>query len=362
MVERVERAGGDDARLAHRAADHLLPAPGLLDELRGAGEAGAERGAEALREVDPGGVEQRRPVARGDAAGDDRVHEAGAVEVRAQAELGRDAEHRLEPLEPPHAAAHEVRRLLDVDEPRHRLVAVARPGAARRRTWSAVNVPSSLSSGLTIAPVRAAGLPDSAMIGCAERCRIDLVAARPDVQPQADVVAHRPRRQEHRGLVAEEGRDALAQLGDRRVQEVLLVAHLGGGHDAPHLLGRTCLCVGAEVDDGHVRDTRRAMPEGILVAVTDHAAERYRQRVGTRTGSVDVKPEIITRVSRAYAAGRTRIERGSLLVQDERLPGVIYVCRHDLGAAAIVYLVCLRVIAYVREPTVASSQRSSSPS
>jgi hypothetical protein len=74
------------------------------------------------------------------------------------------------------------------------------------------------------------------------------------------------------------------------------------------------------------------MPEGILVAVTDHAAERYRQRVGTRTGSVDVKPEIITRVSRAYAAGRTRVERGSLLVQDERLPGLVYVCRHDRGS------------------------------
>jgi len=57
------------------------------------------------------------------------------------------------------------------------------------------------------------------------------------------------------------------------------------------------------------------MPDGILVAVTDHAAERYRQRVGTRTGSVDVKPEIVTRVSRAYAAGRTRVERGSLLLQ-----------------------------------------------
>jgi hypothetical protein len=71
------------------------------------------------------------------------------------------------------------------------------------------------------------------------------------------------------------------------------------------------------------------MSEGILVAVTDHAAERYRQRVGTRTGSVDVKPEIVARVGRAFAAGRTRVERGSLLVQDEELPGVIYVCRHD---------------------------------
>jgi cytosine/uracil/thiamine/allantoin permease len=33
-----------------------------------------------------------------------------------------------------------------------------------------------------------------------------------------------------------------------------------------------------------------------------------------------------------------------------------------LGGAALAYLVCLRLIAYVREPTVASSQRSSSPS
>jgi hypothetical protein len=71
------------------------------------------------------------------------------------------------------------------------------------------------------------------------------------------------------------------------------------------------------------------MAEGILVAVTDHAAERYRQRVGTRTGSVDVKPEIAAAVSSAFSAGRTRVERGSLLVTDERRAGVVYVCRHD---------------------------------
>ena len=71
------------------------------------------------------------------------------------------------------------------------------------------------------------------------------------------------------------------------------------------------------------------MPDGVLVAVTDHAAERYRQRVGTRTGSLDVKPEIANRLSRALTAGRTRVERGSLLVVDEHLSGVVYVCRHD---------------------------------
>jgi hypothetical protein len=71
------------------------------------------------------------------------------------------------------------------------------------------------------------------------------------------------------------------------------------------------------------------MPGGILVAVTDHAAERYRQRVGTRTGSVDVKPEIASRVSAAFTAGAYRVERGSLYVVDKEIPGVVYVCRHD---------------------------------
>jgi hypothetical protein len=39
----------------------------------------------------------------------------------------------------------------------------------------------------------------------------------------------------------------------------------------------------------------------MLVAVTDHAAERFRQRVA---GSMDAKTEIAARVARAVAAGR----------------------------------------------------------
>jgi iron-sulfur cluster repair protein YtfE (RIC family) len=39
----------------------------------------------------------------------------------------------------------------------------------------------------------------------------------------------------------------------------------------------------------------------MLVAVTDHAAERFRQRV---RGSLDEKIEIASRVARAHAAGR----------------------------------------------------------
>ena len=42
----------------------------------------------------------------------------------------------------------------------------------------------------------------------------------------------------------------------------------------------------------------------VLVAVTDHAVERFRQRIGGRSGEVDPRPEIASRVARAWDAGR----------------------------------------------------------
>lgn len=63
----------------------------------------------------------------------------------------------------------------------------------------------------------------------------------------------------------------------------------------------------------------------MLIAVTDHAAERFRQRV---RGSLDEKTEIATRVARARAAGRTEPgDRGSVLVRDLARPGLVFVCR-----------------------------------
>lgn len=81
------------------------------------------------------------------------------------------------------------------------------------------------------------------------------------------------------------------------------------------------------------------MADGVTVAVTDHAAERFRQRVGSRQGGFDVRPEIAGRVSSAWAAGRVTSEpppgtaqdavRGSVYVRDLVDRGVIFVCRHD---------------------------------
>ena len=64
-----------------------------------------------------------------------------------------------------------------------------------------------------------------------------------------------------------------------------------------------------------------------LVAVTDHAVERYGQRV---RGSLDARTEIAARVGEALAAGRTQPgERGALLVRDLRVPSLVYVCMED---------------------------------
>jgi hypothetical protein len=65
----------------------------------------------------------------------------------------------------------------------------------------------------------------------------------------------------------------------------------------------------------------------MLIAVTDHAADRFRQRV---RGTLEPKPEIVTRVDRAYQAGRVSDgDRGRLLVRDVERSDLVYVCQPD---------------------------------
>jgi hypothetical protein len=64
-----------------------------------------------------------------------------------------------------------------------------------------------------------------------------------------------------------------------------------------------------------------------LVAVTDHAVERYLQRV---RGALDPRTEIAARVSKAVQEGRTQPgERGALNVRDAERGDLIYVCMED---------------------------------
>src|SRR3989441_10911402 len=101
MPERVHAGGGDDARLAHGSAPLLLASPRLVDERARARQGGADRSAEAFREVDPRRVKEGCVVPRRDAARDDRVHEARAVHVGGEAMTTRHRRHRLEASQRP---------------------------------------------------------------------------------------------------------------------------------------------------------------------------------------------------------------------------------------------------------------------
>ena len=85
----------------------------------------------------------------------------------------------------------------------------------------------------------------------------------------------------------------------------------------------------------------------VLVAVTDHAVERFRQRIGGRSGEVDVRPEIAARVARAWDAGRVTdtppeeggsSPRGAVYVHDLIDRSLVFVCRHDRPAREVVVI------------------------
>jgi hypothetical protein len=74
----------------------------------------------------------------------------------------------------------------------------------------------------------------------------------------------------------------------------------------------------------------------MLIAVTDHAAERFRQRV---RGTLDAKTEIATRVARAREAGSVEPgDRGAILVRDLGRRDLVYVCRPGDGELVVLTL------------------------
>jgi hypothetical protein len=74
----------------------------------------------------------------------------------------------------------------------------------------------------------------------------------------------------------------------------------------------------------------------VLIAVTNHAAERFRQRV---RGTLDEKAEIRAAVAQAWESGRVEQgPRGEVLVRDGRRRNLIYVCRRDERELIVVTL------------------------
>jgi hypothetical protein len=74
----------------------------------------------------------------------------------------------------------------------------------------------------------------------------------------------------------------------------------------------------------------------MLVAVTDHAAERFRQRV---RGTLEAKTEVASRVARGYAEDLVEPgSHGTVLVRDPERRDLVYVCRPGAGELVVVTL------------------------
>ena len=74
----------------------------------------------------------------------------------------------------------------------------------------------------------------------------------------------------------------------------------------------------------------------MLIAVTDHAAERFRQRV---RGTLEPKREIAARVANARAAGLVEDgPRGAVLVRDDSVRDLVYICRIEAGELVVLTL------------------------
>src|SRR4029453_11598046 len=254
-AERVPAAGRDDAGLAHGAAHLLLASPRLVDELVRAGERRAHRSAESLGEVDPHRIEGRRIVARRDPAGDDRVHEARAVHVGGQTVTARHRGHRLDAGHRPDRAAAVIARLLHPEQPGPGRMPRARTDGRLHRGGVE----------LTARPLDRAHV-DPGEGGRPARLGIDRVSAAmgdhlfavPRVHAQRDLVAHGARGHEHRGFLAQELGHHLAELVDRRVLELLLVAHRRLAHEPAHVARGLADGVAVEVDV----DARRIAHDG----------------------------------------------------------------------------------------------------
>src|SRR3954468_12261358 len=90
MLQGVQARGGEDAALAHGAAEEMLPAPGAIDEVFASREHRANGTSQPLAQIDPDRIARRRVLARWNPTGDRRVEQPRAVHVRRKTALVRE--------------------------------------------------------------------------------------------------------------------------------------------------------------------------------------------------------------------------------------------------------------------------------
>ncbi len=171
VLEAVAGAGGDESRLAHRAAEHLLVAPGFRRSARRSPRGrrrSARRGPWRSRSRRFRSRPRRRRRSRPrrpsrSAGGRRRGGCAGRTPSATSSTSSIWASGQTRP--PP--------RLVVCSTVTRRERGSWRSAGSRicARSASPLNLPPSPSSGITIAPLIAAAPPTSALIGWASRCR-----------------------------------------------------------------------------------------------------------------------------------------------------------------------------------------------
>ena len=242
VLQRIQAGGGEDAGLAHAAAQHLAPAQRLRDERPAAAQHRADRRAQPLGQADGNAVEAPHRFARADAEFHRGIADARAVQVRREAALVREPGCRVEV-----GGRHDApaQRILQREQTAAREVKVVRLDRAldvRQRQGAVGLVCDGLrlqaaehgaASGLVLVGVRL--LPD------------DVFVAALAVREQRDQVGLRARGREQRRFMAEQLGRARLQAVDRRVVAVDVVAHFGRGHGGAHGRARAGDGVASEV-------------------------------------------------------------------------------------------------------------------
>ena len=245
MFEGVECGGGEDAGLAHAAAEHFAEAAGALDDVARAAEGGADGCAEAFGEADADGVEGGGVFEFGDAGGGCGVPETSAVEVEFEAVVSGDGFDLPELGDGPDGAAAAVVGIFDADDLGGREVLIGRAESGLEVCCGE----DSADAGETAAGEtgQCSGAACFVVVDVGVGVDEDLVAGVCE-GAEGELIGHGARGSEEGGFLAEQFGDTSFEEFDGGVVAEDIVADGGGGHDGPHGLGGLRDGVAAEIN------------------------------------------------------------------------------------------------------------------
>jgi hypothetical protein len=247
VIEGVEGRGGEDAGLAHGAAEHLAEAEDTGDGGLVAGDGGTGGGAQALGEAAGDGVEIPGVAGGVDAGGRGGVPDAGAVEVQLESKFAGAAGDPVDLLQGPDGAAAAVLGVFDDDE--LGMGEVVGVGADELVELVGVEEAAGAGGGADHDAGKGGGCAGLVVDDVAVDVADDLITGL-GVGADGGLVGHGAGRDEAGGFFAHEFGDAVLEADDGGVITQDIIPDLGIGHGLAHGGGGAGDGVAAEVDWG----------------------------------------------------------------------------------------------------------------